>query len=441
MRGASPFLVLLALGARPSPAAAFQYRDVAGKVVWRADSGKSVSQVVVYLMPQGQAAQIPPPPAGHLQVRQKNARFDPPLLVVVKGQAVDFVNDDNMDHNVFSFSAAKKFDLGVYPKGESKAVVFDKEGPVLTFCSVHEWMNGVIYVVPNPLYALTDSRGEFKIPRVPPGKYVLKTWSASPLPVSKQLEVKPATATDDKPLYLEVSMGEAAEPARPYRAPAAAPAPAAELAVLSGRVRAEPFVEGKASAAAGGAYSSRATLYIKKFDYEHLANVVVYAEPAGPAPAPAEAGPVSVAVEMSRGEARARPSFAAVSTGGPLVFENRSPKPVKLYSGGTSPAYFSVDLAPGETKRVSLKAQGLYHVFCPDCAGSGDEMAKVFAAGPYFAEAGAGGDYALKLPPGRYKVTAWHERLPVRTETVDVGAGEKKKLDFVLSVKQIPVTP
>lgn len=138
-------------------------------------AGVDLSGVVVYLAPQGHALDLPPPPVRPV-VSQRHAQFDPPLLVAVKGQTVDFPNDDKIDHNVFSFSKAKRFDLGVYPKGERKSVTFDAEGPVMTFCSVHELMSGAVYVVPNPLFAVSGKDGRFAIPGVPPGRYAVRTW-------------------------------------------------------------------------------------------------------------------------------------------------------------------------------------------------------------------------------------------------------------------------
>lgn len=178
------FLLVGALLAVDSGAAPLPGARVEGRVVLIVPSererqepaaGVDLSGVVVYLAPQGHTLNLPPPPV-RPTVSQRRAQFDPPLLVAVKGQTVDFPNDDKIDHNVFSFSKAKRFDLGVYPKGERKSVTFDAEGPVLTFCSVHELMSGAVYVVPNPLFAVSGKDGRFSVPGVPPGKYAVRTW-------------------------------------------------------------------------------------------------------------------------------------------------------------------------------------------------------------------------------------------------------------------------
>ncbi len=138
--------------------------------------GWDVSNTVVYLVPAGQTALSLPVPEIHPSMSQKNALFQPPVLAIAQNQTVDFPNDDNIHHNVFSFSNTRKFDLGIYPKGTRHSVKFQKLGPVIIYCSIHEKMNAVVYVAPNSLNAVTDDRGKFSIEAVPPGKYAVRTW-------------------------------------------------------------------------------------------------------------------------------------------------------------------------------------------------------------------------------------------------------------------------
>ncbi len=56
------------------------------------------------------------------------------------GDTVNFRNDDPYFHNVYSSSAAKPFDLGSYPQGQSRKVTFDKEGVVEVECAIHPEM-------------------------------------------------------------------------------------------------------------------------------------------------------------------------------------------------------------------------------------------------------------------------------------------------------------
>ena len=110
------------------------------------------------------------------QISQKDAQFTPSFLVVVAGQTVEMPNNDNIAHNVFSFSPTKKFNLGIYPKGESKDVTFDQTGVVEIFCSIHRHMNAKVMIVPNPSFAQTNANEAYKIENVPAGTYTVKVW-------------------------------------------------------------------------------------------------------------------------------------------------------------------------------------------------------------------------------------------------------------------------
>ena len=121
---------------------------------------------------------------------QRNLTFIPHVLPIPVGATVHFPNNDKVDHNIFSLSKAKNFNLGSYRPGESKDVLFDKPGIVELRCDVHAEMAGYIMVMKNPYWAMTDKNGWFEIPDsndlksfgivgipvLSPGKYFLKTW-------------------------------------------------------------------------------------------------------------------------------------------------------------------------------------------------------------------------------------------------------------------------
>jgi plastocyanin len=126
------------------------------------------------------------------RVAQQGATFSPHILPVVAGTTVEWPNQDDIFHNVFSVSDAKQFDLGLY-KGNppEKRVTFDKPGRVDVYCSIHENMHCVVYVLENPFFAVTDQRGHFTITGVPPGTYKLKAWHER-LPMAEQQITVPA---------------------------------------------------------------------------------------------------------------------------------------------------------------------------------------------------------------------------------------------------------
>jgi plastocyanin len=116
------------------------------------------------------------PAAGRAVMGQRDERFEPALLVVTAGSTVEFPNHDPFFHNVFSYSRPARFDLGRYPRGESKEVQFDAPGVVRVYCEVHESMRAAIIVVENPYWAEPDDDGRFRIDGVPPGTYTLVAW-------------------------------------------------------------------------------------------------------------------------------------------------------------------------------------------------------------------------------------------------------------------------
>ena len=111
------------------------------------------------------------------RVNQEKANFTPAVLPIVVGTTVDWPNNDDIYHNVFSMSDAKEFDLGLY-KGnpKEKQITFDKVGRVEVFCSIHANMHCTILVLENPYFAVADEAGRFAITNVPPGNYKLKAW-------------------------------------------------------------------------------------------------------------------------------------------------------------------------------------------------------------------------------------------------------------------------
>jgi plastocyanin len=141
------------------------------------------------------------PGSGALEMMQQDTAFAPPVLPVPVGSTVAFPNGDPFFHNVFSYSEAKRFDLGRYPQGDSKDVVFDEAGVVEVFCEVHREMRGAIFVAENPFVAVVDSLGEFSIEGVPPGEYVIGFWSAD----HKELE-RSVTVIEGGNVRIEVEL-------------------------------------------------------------------------------------------------------------------------------------------------------------------------------------------------------------------------------------------
>jgi plastocyanin len=129
------------------------------------------SGVVVWLEPMNGKA--PLPPAGHARMIQKDKTFTPHILAIAVGTTVDFPNFDPIFHNAFSNYDGKVFDVGLYPPGTSRSVVFSRAGIVRVFCNIHATMSAVIAVFDTPYFDTTKKDGSFEIPGVPPGEYRL----------------------------------------------------------------------------------------------------------------------------------------------------------------------------------------------------------------------------------------------------------------------------
>ena len=118
----------------------------------------------------------PPEPRGNYTLLQKNKMFTPHLLVVPVGSTVIFPNADPFFHNVFSLFDGKRFDLGLYEAGTSKAVVFSREGVSYIFCNIHSQMSAVVIAMATPYFAVADVDGVFRLHDVPSGKYEMHVW-------------------------------------------------------------------------------------------------------------------------------------------------------------------------------------------------------------------------------------------------------------------------
>jgi len=131
---------------------------------------------VVYL--EGIFSATAKPTSGDVaQMAQKNMLFAPDLIAVHIGGAVEFPNLDDTYHNVFSYSKAKRFDLGRYRKNEKPgSVIFDKPGVVTVHCEIHDRMRGTVLVLESPYFQKTDTAGHYRLDHLPAGHFTVKAW-------------------------------------------------------------------------------------------------------------------------------------------------------------------------------------------------------------------------------------------------------------------------
>ena len=126
------------------------------------------------------------------KLAQKDQAFVPRVLPVYVGTTVDFPNQDPIYHNVFSPSPVKRFDLGKYPRGQSKSTKFDKPGLVNVYCDIHSHMEAFVLVLTTRAFTQPGDDGSFALPAVPAGHYTLRLWHPDLREQSRPVDVPAA---------------------------------------------------------------------------------------------------------------------------------------------------------------------------------------------------------------------------------------------------------
>jgi plastocyanin len=141
---------------------------------------KDASQAVVWLTPMGISVEPPKQKPSEIpQLVQKDKSFHPSLLVIPVGGKVEFPNHDPFFHNVFSLFEGKRFDLGLYESGTTRFVQFDKPGISFIFCNIHAQMSAVVIALATPYYAISNARGDLRLPDVPAGRYEMQVFHSA----------------------------------------------------------------------------------------------------------------------------------------------------------------------------------------------------------------------------------------------------------------------
>ena len=128
------------------------------------EPAKANPDFVIFLEDIEGSFPVPEKPA---VMEQKELRFVPHVLVIQAGTTVEFPNSDPLSH---------RFNLGLYSRGTSRRLRFEKPGVVELLCNVHLEMAGFIVVLKNPYFARTGPDGTYRIPDVPAGLHRLRLW-------------------------------------------------------------------------------------------------------------------------------------------------------------------------------------------------------------------------------------------------------------------------
>ena len=137
-------------------------------------TGAPVKDAVIYAVPLN--GKLPATKAAGAVIDQVKRQFVPLVSVAQTGAAVTFPNKDNIEHDVYSFSPAKRFELDLYHGIPASPVVFDKPGLVVMGCNIHDQMVAYLLVVDTPYFAKTDVTGAASIENLPAGAYKMTAW-------------------------------------------------------------------------------------------------------------------------------------------------------------------------------------------------------------------------------------------------------------------------
>jgi hypothetical protein len=163
--------------------------------------GNAIADVVVLATPidPKKLLQAKPPLDA---IDQVDKQFVPYVKAIYVGSKVKFPNKDNIRHQVYSFSAAKKFELPLYAGTEAPPVAFEKPGVVVLGCNIHDWMIGYIYVADTPFFAKTASSGTVTLNELPAGDYRVRIWHPS-MVRAEETTIKRVTLSDATPVDLQ----------------------------------------------------------------------------------------------------------------------------------------------------------------------------------------------------------------------------------------------
>jgi plastocyanin len=146
----------------------------AGVITGKIEGGKRLSRspAVVYLANVHGDFKAP---AVNPTMDQRKMSFIPHVLPIHVGTTVDYLNNDEVRHNVFS-PDREKYNMGTWPNGEVKQHLFTKKGVYSQLCNVHPEMEAFIVVLDTPHFVLTNKDGSYELSNVPAGDYTVKVW-------------------------------------------------------------------------------------------------------------------------------------------------------------------------------------------------------------------------------------------------------------------------
>jgi plastocyanin len=149
-------------------------------------SANALANVVVYIS----AGAPDEASSGHVSLVQYGCRYFPHVLALQAKQEIWVRNEDAVNHTVHLMTKANpELNRLQAANAPEFAILNDKPEFIKVKCELHPWMRGVIAVLKNSHFAVTDTEGSFTLPDLPPGQYTITVWHESFGTESKQIVV------------------------------------------------------------------------------------------------------------------------------------------------------------------------------------------------------------------------------------------------------------
>jgi len=182
--------------------------DVSGEIRMPSTCSPEVSPAVIWLIPadpakaeKAKAVQTSEKPVAMALMRQSALQFVPRVVVLQKGQKVEFTNEDSEFHNVHVQARGEVFNQTM-PPGQPAVFIPASTGILNVFCNIHQHMRAFLILQETPWITAIDRKGKFVIKDVPAGRYAMYVWhEAGGRPGQKMIDI-PADGLKMEPIVL-----------------------------------------------------------------------------------------------------------------------------------------------------------------------------------------------------------------------------------------------
>ena len=156
----------------------------------RSRAALNPADVVVYVTEKPATGKPRLPGRGkRADVDLKGDQFDPQVTAVTVGSKLRFRNADRVFHSPFGVSPAGRVEFGSLAPGARVEVRFDHPGINNLFCQLHPGSAGFVIVCPNWFHTRPSAAGDYALPPLPRGTYIVHAWHPRLREIRRTVEV------------------------------------------------------------------------------------------------------------------------------------------------------------------------------------------------------------------------------------------------------------